>query len=253
MQRETKFVGILNVTPDSFSDGGRFEKEDIVDVARQMLNDGASVLDIGGEASGPGSVDVTLEEELGRVLPAVKAIRAALPEAILSVDTWKSEVAEAVLEAGANWINDVTAGRGDPRIFKAAALFGAPMVLMYSKDPTARTTREARTYEDVVVTVKNFLKERITVAESYGVKEIIIDPGMGGFISSIPDYSFEIIDRIEEFYDLGKPILVGASRKSFLGEDKLGGTLAVSLELRSKVDYLRVHDVYENATVADLI
>ena len=245
-------MGILNVTPDSFSDAGRFEKEDIVDVARQMLRDGATVLDIGGEASGPGSVDVSLDEELQRVIPAVKSIRRALPEVIISVDTWKSEVAQATLEAGANWINDVTAGRGDERIFEVVARFGAPLILMYSKDPTARTTKEAKTYEDVVATIKSFLKERIALAESYRVKEIIIDPGMGGFISSIPDYSFEIIDRIEEFYDLGKPILVGASRKGFLGEDRLGGTLAVTLQLRNKVDYLRVHDVYENVTSAEL-
>ncbi|MEK7146239.1 MAG: dihydropteroate synthase [Patescibacteria group bacterium] len=245
-------MGILNVTPDSFSDAGRFEKEDIVDVARQMLRDGATVLDIGGEASGPGSVDVSLDEELQRVIPAVKSIRRALPEVIISVDTWKSEVAEAALEVGANWINDVTAGRGDERIFEVVARFGAPLILMYSKDPTARTTKEAKTYEDVVATIKSFLKERIALAESYRVKEIIIDPGMGGFISSIPDYSFEIIDRIEEFYDLGKPILVGASRKGFLGEDRLGGTLAVTLQLRNKVDYLRVHDVYENVTSAEL-
>lgn len=246
--RDTKLMGILNVTPDSFSDGGRFEREDVVEVARQMLKDGAAILDVGGESTGPGSEDVSLEVELQRVVPAIRRIKAALPEAVISVDTWKSEVAETAVLAGAEMINDVTAGRGDERIFEVAARYGVPLVLMYSKDNGPRTSREALQYDDVVAVVKHFLRERLELARTYGVREVILDPGMGAFVSSVPDYSWELIERVEEFYDLGCPLLVGASRKSFLGEDRLGGTLLVSEMLRGRVDYLRVHDVFENAT-----
>lgn len=248
-----QLVGILNVTPNSFSDGGRFVEqggaEDVVEVARQMLKDGATVLDLGGESTGPGSVDVSVEEELARVVPVLRRLRVAFPDACLSVDTWKSEVAEAALEAGANWINDVTAGRGDPRIFEVVARYGVPMVLMYSKQNSPRTDRAVVHYDDVMQTVKDFLRERIAVAEAAGVRKIIVDPGMGAFVSGDPAYSFEIIERIEELQDLGRPILVGTSRKGFLGEDRLGMTLWTTCQLRDKVDYLRVHDVFENATV----
>lgn len=249
---QTQFVGILNLTPNSFSDGGRFKEfggeEDSVEVARQMLKDGATVLDLGGESTGPGSTDVSIEEELGRVLPILKRIRAALPEATLSIDTWKSEVAAAALEAGADWVNDVTAGRGDPRIFEMVAKYGVPMVLMYSKQNSPRTNRDVVEYEDVMKTIKDFLRERIAVARAAGVKEIIVDPGMGAFVSGEAKYSFEILSRIEELRELGCPILVGSSRKGFLGEDHLGMTLWTTQELVGKVDYLRVHDVFENVT-----
>lgn len=251
----TQFIAVLNVTPDSFSDGGRFKefggKVDLLDIAREFLEDGATVLDIGGESTGPGSKEVSLEEELTRVIPAIVKIRAAFPEALISIDTWKSEVAEAALRAGANWVNDVTAGRGDERIFEVAASHGAPMVLMYSKQNSPRTDREIVQYTDVMKTVKEFLRERVAVARAAGVKEIIVDPGMGAFVSGEAAYSFEIIERIEELRELGCPILVGTSRKGFLGEDRLGMTLWTTLQLRGKVDYLRVHDVLENASCTE--
>lgn len=248
----TRFMGVLNLTPNSFSDGGRFKEhggeDDVIEAAREMLEDGAEVLDIGGESTGPGSTDVSVEEELGRVLPILKQLREAFPEAILSIDTWKSEVASAALEAGANWVNDVTAGRGDPRIFEVVARYGVPMVLMYSKQDSPRTDRAMVEYEDVMATVKEFLRERVAVARAAGVKEVIVDPGMGAFVSGEPSYSFEILERIEELHELGCPILVGTSRKGFLGEDRLGMTLWTTLQLAGKVDYLRVHDVCENAS-----
>lgn len=254
MNLETKLMGVLNVTPNSFSDGGRFKEQggvdDVVGVALEMLVDGAEILDIGGESTGPGSTDVAVEEELARVIPVIERIRAAAPDAVLSIDTWKSEVAEAALRAGANWVNDVTAGRGDERIFEVAARHGAPMVLMYSKQNSPRTDRELVQYEDVMKTVKDFLRARVAAARAAGVKEIIIDPGMGAFVSGDPAYSFEIIERIEELRELGCPILVGTSRKGFLGEDRLGMTLWTTLQLAGRVDYLRVHDVLENATVS---
>ena len=249
----THFVAVLNVTPDSFSDGGRFKEfggeVDLVKVAREFLEDGATVLDIGGESTGQGSKEVSLEEELSRVVPAVERIYAAFPEALISVDTWKSEVAEAALKAGACMVNDVTAGRGDPRIFEVVARYGVPMVLMYSKQNSPRTDREEVQYADVMRTVVDFLRERIAVARAAGVKEIIVDPGMGAFVSGDPKYSFEILERIEELRELGCPILVGTSRKGFLGDDRLGMTLWTTLQLQGRVDYLRVHDVIENVTI----
>lgn len=242
---ETKFLGILNATPDSFSDGGRFERENLKSVAMEMLEDGAGILDVGGESTGPGSVDVSVEEELRRVVPAVELLR-GMP---VSVDTWKSEVARAACERGAIMINDVTAGRGDSRIFDVAREFDVPIVLMYSKNSGPRTDRAVVKYDDVMKTVKDFLRGRIKAARARGVKKIIVDPGMGAFVSGDPIYSFEIIERISELRDLGCPILVGTSRKSFLGEDRLGMTLWTTLVLRGKVDYLRVHDVTENMTL----
>lgn len=252
----TEYMGVLNLTPDSFSDGGRFDglggSENVVEVAKQMVKDGASILDMGGESTGPGSKEVTLEEELARVIPAIRAVRAALPEVTISIDTWKSEVARQALLAGADMVNDVTAGRGDPKMFSVVAAAGVPMVLMYSKQNSPRTDREVVDYEDVMATVKEFLKERVALARAAGVKEVIVDPGMGAFVSGDPKYSFELIDRIEELQELGCPILVGASRKGFLGEDKLGMTLWTTLQLRGKVDILRVHDVFENVTVEEI-
>lgn len=251
---DASFVGVLNLTPDSFSDGGQFKEFggslDLLERVQEMILDGVQIVDIGGESTGPGSQDLSLEEELVRVIPAIEAVRAAFPELIISVDTWKSEVAAAALKAGANWINDVTAGRGDSLMFEVAAAAGAPMVLMYSKQNSPRTDRAIVEYVDVMATVKDFLRERMALARSYGVEKIILDPGMGAFVSGEPKYSFEIIDRIEELRELGCPILVGASRKGFLGEDKLGMTLWTTLQLRGKVDYLRVHDTVENISVS---
>lgn len=247
-------MAVLNVTPDSFSDGGRFKEfggeVDVLEAAREFLEDGATALDIGGESTGPGSKAVSLDEELARVIPAIEKIHAAFPEALISIDTWKSEVAEAALKAGARMVNDVTAGRGDPRIFEVVARHRVPMILMYSKQNSPRTDREEVQYDDVMKSVREFLQERVATARAAGVQDIIVDPGMGAFVSGDPTYSFEILDRIEELHELGCPILVGTSRKGFLGEDRLGMTLWTTLQLQGKVDYLRVHDVIENATVS---
>lgn len=254
LSRSTQFVGILNITPDSFSDGVRFKpfggSEEVLEVARAMVEDGATILDIGGESTGPGSVDVSVEKELARVLPVLRALVRALPGVKLSIDTWKSDVAEAALKEGAAMINDVTAGRADPRIFELVARYQVPMVLMYSKQNTPRTDREMLHYDDVIKTIKVFLEERTEAARAAGVRNIIVDPGMGAFVSGQASYSYEIIDRIEEFYDLNYPLWVGTSRKSFLGEDRLGMTLWTTLQLQGKVDYLRVHDVCENMTLS---
>lgn len=269
-------MGILNVTPDSFSDGGAYflgadldrSVEMAVARALEMIKEGADIIDVGGESTGPGSSDVSLEEELGRVIPVIEGIRAEEERrsigrnVLISVDTWKSEVAEKAIEAGATMVNDVTAFRGDPemaRVVADARLEGGarvPVVLMYSKDEGPRTSKENVKYTDVVAAIKEFLMERVKVAEKAGVSrdQIILDPGMGAFVSMDPEYSYEILARLEEFKDLGFPILVGTSRKSFLTthfgdmkpEDRLEGSLSTAFEAKMNgASILRVHDVAE--------
>lgn len=241
---QPKIMGILNTTPDSFSDGGRFwrdgklQVELVVEIAKKMVEDGADILDIGGESSGPNSKDVSLEEELKRVIPAVRAIREAGVDVKISVDTYKAEVVRQAIFAGATMINDVTALRGDPEMVEVVADFGKQVVLMYSKNPTARTTRTVVHYDDVVKTILAFFEERLEYAFAHGVKreQIILDPGMGLFVSGDPQYSFEIIERLGEFKALGFPVLLGPSRKSFLAG-------AAIPEACRAADILRVHEI----------
>lgn len=243
-------MGILNVTPDSFSDGGRYvDVAAAVERAHTMVNEGADSIDIGGESSGPNSTNVSLEEELRRVIPVVKEIAKKSWAPILSVDTYKAEVARQAIAAGAKMINDVTALRGDPEMPRVLAHQDVDVVLMYSKDPTARTTRTKKRYSDVVKTVATFLKARALFAQKSGIKKtrIILDPGMGAFVSALPKYSYEILARLGEFKKLGFPLLVGTSKKSFLP-----GTVAERLEptlithfiaTQNGASILRVHDV----------
>ena len=234
-------MGVLNVTPDSFSDGGRFCSADkAVSCAKEMFSDGAAIIDIGGESTGPGSQDVSLDEELARVIPVITAVRKELPDVFISIDTCKFAVAQKAIEAGADMINDVTAGRNDMQILD----MNVPIVLMYSKDDTPRTTKENVQYDDVMRTIVTFLEGRIAVAKS---KQIIVDPGMGAFVSGDPKYSFEILKKLAELKSLGLPILVGASRKSFLGgevSDRLeSSTSAAVLAVNNGAKIIRAHNV----------
>lgn len=249
----TSIIGVLNVTPDSFYTPSRTESADaLLSQAQDFLEHGADILEIGGESTGPQSKDVSLEDELQRVIPAVLALRKKFPEARIAVDTWKSAVAKAALDAGANLINDVTAGRGDSAMFSVVAAAGCPLVLMYAKDATARTTIHSEQYDDVIETVRNFLSERIAAAEAAGIAKssLILDPGLGHFVSSDPAVSYEILARLSELQDLG-PLLVSPSRKSFLAgpeqsppEERLPATLAASaLAFLQGASFLRTHDV----------
>lgn len=260
-------MGILNVTPDSFSDGENFFEHGVVSLERAvaraiaMTKEGAFIVDVGGESTGPGSIEVSLEEELSRVIPVIRAIHERMPAMLISVDTWKAEVAQQAIVAGAHMVNDVTALRGDPEMARVVAEAGVPVVLMYSKDDSPRTTSRAMKYEDVVVHVRDFLEERIRFAEASGIARdhVVIDPGMGAFVSSIGRYSLELLERLEELAVLKCPVLVGASRKSFIREmwggerpeDRLKGSLkAAKMAARNGAAILRVHDVA--ATVAAL-
>lgn len=213
-----------------------------------MEKEGADIIDIGGESTGPNSTEVTVEEEIKRIIPILKIIRqnTKLP---ISIDTYKSEVAELALKEGANMINDVTALRSDPLIAKVAAKHKCPIILMYSKDKTPRTTTKSVHYKNVVRTIRDFLRLQIKTAKKAGIlgENIIIDPGMGAFISSIPKYSFEIISRFKELTQMGYPILLGASRKSFLGgemsERDLKGQIVSAIAYLNGASIIRTHDV----------
>ncbi len=214
----TYVMGVLNITPDSFSDGGRYLKtEDALKQAIHLVNGGADILDIGGESSRPFSKPVSVDEEIARTLPVIKAIRKQGIEIPISIDTTKSQVAEQALMAGADIINDISAMRFDPDMAGLAADLNAPVVLMHMKG-SPRDMQISPDYKgDVVKEIKRFLEDRIKHACDSGIKQenIIIDPGIG--FGKTFDHNLEILNRLEELVAIGQPVLIGASRKAFLG------------------------------------
>ena len=257
---ETKIVGILNVTPDSFSDGGKFDsRKKAVNQVKKMIKEGADIIDIGGESTGPGSQDVSLGEEFERVIPLIQEIKKKKIDIPISVDTYKAEVARQALSLGVEMINDVTALRGDPDMGDVLAEYKPYVVLMYSKDDTARTSIKSVEYKDVMKDIKHFLIHRVQMAIRYGIpkEKIILDPGMGAFVSMNPKYSFEIIHRLPELKELGYPIWIAPPRKSFLGGEvgkRFIKTLAASaICAYNGADFIRVHDVGENREVVDVV
>lgn len=260
---QVMIIGALNVTPDSFHDGGRFTSiEAAMERATQMLADGADIIEVGGESTGPKSPDVSLDEELKRVIPVITAIRKKHPAVRISVDTWKAAVAQEAINAGAGMINDVTAGRSDPGMFTVVAKSSAQLVLMYAKDPTPRTTIEDRQYDDVIGTISDFLRKRKDAAVKADISSdrIILDPGLGHFVSSDAQYSFEIIRRLREFGSLGSPVFLSPSRKSFLAgsqnlptAERLPATVAASaIAVLNGAMYIRTHDVREVRIACDV-
>ena len=247
-----RVIGILNLTPDSFSDGGRLTTvEDALRAAGRMLSQGADGLDLGGQSTRPGASDVGPEEEARRVLPALAAIRAAHPEAILSVDTFRAPVAAAALEAGADWINDVGGGRRDPAILKVAAAADCPYVLMHSRGDST-SMDELAVYGDVVQEVRQELLESSERAMAAGIcrERLIWDPGLG--FAKTTEQNLELLRRLSELAGDGFPVLVGPSRKRFIGavleeprpRARLWGTAAVCGQaIAAGAAILRVHDV----------
>ena len=246
-------MGILNVTPDSFSDGGEFfDPDGAVDRAETLLDEGAQVLDIGGESTRPGSDPVSPEEELRRVLPVVHGILATRPEAIVSIDTYRASTAEAALDAGALIVNDVTA-LSDPGMVPLVAERGSPVVLMHMRGEPKSMQRDPR-YEDVAREVREFLAYRAEHAVCAGAKEdnVILDPGLG--FGKTLEHNLALLNRLDSLVELGFPVLVGASRKSFLGKisgggpkDRLFGTVAANLLAYERgATLFRVHDVRAN-------
>jgi dihydropteroate synthase len=248
-----RIMGVVNVTPDSFSDGGLYlEEEAAIAHAEQLVRDGADILDVGGESTRPGAEEVSVEEERARTEPVVSDLAGGGHE--VSIDTSKLVVAEAALRAGARIVNDVTALRAAPEIGPLCAERGAGLILMHMQG-NPRTMQLEPTYEDVVDDVKAFLAERLEAALAAGVAEerIWLDPGIG--FGKTLEHNLELLRRLGELRSLGRPLVVGASRKSFIGKldgsevgDRIGGTIASSvLALAEGADVLRVHDVAEVA------
>lgn len=255
-------MGVVNVTPDSFSDGGLYlDPGAAIAHGEELVADGAAILDVGGESTRPGAAAVAVEEELRRVEPVVAGLAPLGVE--ISVDTSKARVAEAALDAGAAIVNDVTALRGDPEMAGLVADRGARLVLMHmAGDP--RTMQVNPQYDDVVAEVHDFLAERLAAAVAAGIAEerVWLDPGIG--FGKTDQHNFELLRGLGRLADLGRPILVGTSRKSFIGrtdgsatDDRLGGTIATSiLAAAAGASVLRVHDVRELAealTVASAV
>ncbi len=248
--KRTYIVGVLNVTPDSFSDGGLYNRVDkALKHAESLIEAGADLLDIGGESSRPFSKPVPVEEELSRVIPVIKAIRKHF-DIPISVDTYKAKVAEEAILEGANLINDISALRFDPKMKEVVANHKVPVILMHMKG-TPQTMQINPFYEDVIKEIKEFFFERIKVAEDAGIKreKIILDPGIG-FGKRFED-NLRIIKEVNSFFELGYPIMLGPSRKSFLGqilnkeprERDIGTMAVVALAAYKGVHLIRVHNV----------
>jgi dihydropteroate synthase len=256
---KTLIMGILNTTPDSFSDGGCYiDPELAVDRALQMAEEGAHIIDIGGESTRPGSSSVPLEEEIKRVVPVIEELAKKL-DIPISIDSSKAEVAKRALDAGADIINDISALRADDQMARVAAKAGCPIILMHMKGIPADMQRNP-VYGSLIDEILSFLEGSIDVATEAGIDadKIIIDPGIG-FGKTLSD-NLQIINRADEFKVLGKPLLIGPSRKSFIGEilgdkeeDRLEGTLAAcTLAMARGVHIIRVHDVKEAARAAKI-
>jgi dihydropteroate synthase len=253
-------MGIVNVTPDSFSDGGRFfGPVYAVRHAQRLLADGADIVDVGGESTRPGSDPVDAEEEIRRVVPVIRRLVDENPGVVISVDTRKAEVATAALAEGATIVNDVSAAR-DPAMFEVVARAGAGLVLMHMKGEP-KTMQDAPMYEDVVGEVRDFLRQRVEAAAFAGIdpERIAIDPGIG-FGKDLDD-NLELMRRVDAFLDLARPVLVGPSRKRFIGaildlpeDQRVEGTVgAVSWMVTRGAHVVRVHDVRETVRAVRVI
>ncbi|MFO7447241.1 MAG: dihydropteroate synthase [Ignavibacteriaceae bacterium] len=255
----TYIMGIINVTPDSFSDGGLYNSpESAVEHALNMINSGVNIVDIGGESTRPGSKPVPVDEEISRVIPVVEKILSLNKNAIISVDTTKSKVAGEALKAGAKIINDISAGEFDPEIINVTAEYNAALILMHMKG-TPADMQVNPFYTDVVEEIYDFLFEKTQKAAKAGVKNIFVDPGIG-FGKRIED-NFEIIRRLEDFKCLGYPVVIGISRKSFIGKtlgldtDKRDTATAIleSVAVKNGARIIRTHNTFYGLQVTKLL
>src|SRR3972149_1718443 len=272
----TYVMGILNVTPDSFSGDGLLAlsedevrgENDALQQAREFLADGADILDVGGESTRPGSQPVTADEELERVIPVITAIAEESPNALISIDTYKARVAEEAFKAGAHILNDVWALRADPELASVAAKYKAPVILMHNRSNPASVEVRARLgnayigseYQNLIEDVKRELLVSVELALTAGIEEsrIVLDPGIG--FGKTREHNLELINRLDEIRALGYPVLLGPSRKSFIGftldlpaDQRVEGTAAtVAVGITRGADMIRAHDVKEMARVAKM-
>ncbi|MEW6194779.1 MAG: dihydropteroate synthase [Bacteroidota bacterium] len=246
---KTYLMGILNVTPDSFSDGGKYyQVNDAVKHGIQLLEDGADILDIGGESSRPGSKPITAEEEIKRVVPVIEKILEIKPDAVISIDTMKSNVAEETLKLGAKIVNDISAFENDKNMLDVVKKYDAALILMHMKG-TPENMQENPSYEDVVSEIYDYLVNKTEIAKRNGVKDIIIDPGIG-FGKRVID-NYEIIKRLNEFKGIGYPIMLGLSKKSFIGKtlnlatgDREEPTIvAEAISIKNGARIIRTHNI----------
>ncbi len=255
---KTYIMGILNVTQDSFSDGGLyFDKSAAIKKAIQMVEEGADIIDIGGESTRPGAEPVTVEEELRRTIPVIEVLAKEINVPI-SIDTYKAEVAKKALEAGASIVNDISGLRFDPEMAKVVSEYKVPVVIMHIKG-RPKDMQQNPVYEALIPEIMDYLREGIRLAKESGVSEdkIIIDPGIG--FGKTFNQNLEIINNLREFTLLEKPILIGLSRKAFIGKilgeahpaDRLEGTAAaVAISIMNGANIIRVHDIKEMVRVA---
>lgn len=246
-----RVMGIINITPDSFYSGSRSNSEkEILDNAEKMLSEGATFLDLGAYSSRPGATDISLKEELDRMIPAIKLILKEFPEAILSIDTFRAEVAKESIDTGGSIINDISAGNLDENMLSLISEYQVPYIMMHMKG-TPQTMKDLNQYEDLLSDVLFYFSERIKAARESGINDIIIDPGFG-FAKNI-DQNFELLSKLELFKNLELPLLIGVSRKSMIwkklgitANEALNGTSVLNTTALLKgANILRVHDVKE--------
>ena len=250
--RTPKIMGVLNVTPDSFSDGGEFNaKESAVKRAGEMINEGADIIDIGGESTRPGSDPVSADEEIRRTIPVVREIINTYPNALVSIDTTKFEVALKAVDAGVHFINDVSGLEKEPRFADLCSETGAAYICMHSRGEP-KTMQDDPQYDNVVDEIKGFFEDKLEILDKTGVQNVILDPGIG--FGKKLEHNLKIIASLDHFSTLNCPLLIGASRKSMIGQildgrsvdGRLSGTIAVHYHsLINGASILRVHDVQE--------
>jgi dihydropteroate synthase len=251
-------MGILNITPDSFYDGGNFNSEStILKQVGKMLSEGATFIDVGGYSSRPGAADVPVVEEIKRVVPAIKSIIKEFPEAIISIDTFRSEVARTAYDHGASMVNDISGGQRDSLMFETVATLDVPYILMHMRG-TPETMARDTNYQNLLREIFDYFHVRLHELQQHGVKDIIIDPGFG--FAKTREQNFELLNQIDLFNIFSKPVLCGLSRKSMVWktldvapDDALNGTTSLNtIALLKGASILRVHDVKQAGEVIDL-
>jgi dihydropteroate synthase len=254
-----RVMGILNVTPDSFFDGSRYQSPKLIlNQAEKMLVEGADFIDVGGYSSRPGATDISIDEEMQRVIPAIELISRQFPQAIISIDTFRSHVAKRAVEAGASLVNDISAGELDNEMVLTIAALKVPFLAMHMKG-NPQTMKQHAHYQDLLHEVVTYFHEKISRFHHAGIKDVLIDPGFG-FAKTI-EQNFELLNHLDHLLIFGKPLVVGLSRKSMIwrtlgttAEHALNGTTALhSIALMKGANILRVHDVKEAGEVIKLV
>ena len=254
-----KIMGILNVTPNSFYDGGKHNRIDTALLqTEKMISEGATFIDVGGASSKPGVEEVSSDEELKRVLPVIEKISKNFPHIYISIDTYRSIVARQAVDAGAQLVNDISAGNADDNMLKTVGKLGVPYIAMHMQG-TPKTMQNKPTYDDVLIAIRSFFSEKIAAAHAAGINDIIVDPGFG--FGKTPQHNFALLNHLNTLQIDGVPLLVGVSRKSMIYktlnidiQQALNGTTVLhTVALRQGAHLLRVHDVKEAKQAVDLI